>query len=648
MQSAKPLIIIALMGALCAARAEVPEDYENEIRPLMAQKCYGCHNAKKMKGDVNLERFEHFDAVEKDTEIWEDVLLKLQAQEMPPKKAPQLEPGQREELMAFFSQLARPDKPDCTKIASDKTVNFYHGYVMSRRLTRAEYLNSLRDLFGLQRDLKLEGLLLADGGGGEGFDTAGESLFTSAIHIEKYMDAAEKVVGMVLPDDTSRQDADLREARKRILFRKPGLFGKPEPAAREVISEFAHRAWRRPVEPAEVDELMGLFERASKRGDRFDRAVRLALEGVLVSPHFLFLAEPEPAKSGVQPLASLPLASKLSYFLWSSMPDAELLSLAEQNQLSDTNVFRAQVRRMLKDPKADALGERFALQWLNLDRLGTEVKPDATKFPEFDAALAASMKGEVAAYFNHLVRDDRPLLELINSDYVYANRRLAELYGIKGVSGDELRLVKTSDARRGGILGMAGVAALTSFPLRTSPVLRGRWMLEALLGDKVPPPPPGVPPLNEEAAARPGGLSVRKQLEAHRSKAECASCHDKMDPLGFGLENFDPLGRWRDQVNGEAVDAKGTLPSGQVFEGPAGLKKVLLERKEQFVRHVARKMTGYAFGRELNKFDNCVVNESMKALEANQWRATVLIETIATSYPFQHRFYPKQTLADAK
>jgi hypothetical protein len=639
---------MSLLGALWGARAAVPEDYEKEIRPLLAQKCYGCHNGKKKKGDVDLARFEHFDAVEQDTETWENVLLKLQAQEMPPKKAPPLEPAQREELMAFFSQLARPDKPDCTKIASDKTVDFYQGYVMSRRLTRAEYLNTLRDLFGLQRDLKLDSLLLADGGGGEGFDTTGESLFTSAIHIEKYMAVAEKVAELVLPDDSRRQDADLRDARQRILFRRPALFAKPEPAAREVISAFAHRAWRRPIEPTEVDSLMGLFERANKRGDKFDRAVRLALEAVLVSPHLLFLAEPEPAKSGVQPLASVPLASKLSYFLWSSMPDAELLSLAEKDQLADTNVFRAQVRRMLKDPKAAALGERFALQWLNLDRLGAEVKPDAAKYPEFDAALASAMKGEAAAYFNHLVREDRSLLELIDSRYVFVNQRLAQLYGIKNVTGDELRLATTTDARRGGILGMAGVAALTSFPLRTSPVLRGRWMLEVLLGDKVPPPPPGVPPLNEEAAARPGGLSVRKQLEAHRSKADCASCHDKMDPLGFGLENFDPLGRWRDELNGEPVDAKGTLPSGQVFEGPAGLKKVLLERKEEIVRHLARKMTGYAFGRELNKFDNCVVDESMKALEANQWRATVLIETIAMSYPFQHRFYPKQTLADTQ
>jgi hypothetical protein len=323
------------------------------------------------------------------------------------------------------------------------------------------------------------------------------------------------------------------------------------------------------------------------------------------------------------------------------MPDNELLLLAEQGNLSDTNIYRAQIRRMLKDPKADAFGERFALQWLDLDRLGGEVKPDATKYPEFDPALARAMKGEVATYFNHLIREDRPLLELIDSNYTFANHRLAGLYGLKDVSGDGLRIVQVADARRGGILGMAGVHALTSYPLRTSPVLRGRWVLESLLGDKIPPPPPGVPTLDEKAAASPGGATLRQQLEQHRIKAECAACHDKMDPLGFGLENFDALGRWRDELNGLPLDAKGTLPSGEVYEGPGGLKKILMARKDKIMRHLSRKMTGFAFGRELNQFDNCVIDDAMKALEQNDWRATVLVETIAMSYPFQHRFYAK-------
>ncbi|HEX5223057.1 MAG TPA: DUF1592 domain-containing protein [Verrucomicrobiae bacterium] len=625
-----------------AARADLAEDYTREIRPLMTKRCYDCHNAEKKKGDVVLDRFENLDAIKAEPELWQTVLEKVQSYEMPPKKAGELSFGEFETFRSFLRELPKPDKPDCNQIASDRTINFYRGHVMSRRLNRAEYINTIRDLFGVEYDFKLEQLLPADGAGGEGFDTTGDTLFTSSIHIEKYLAAAEQVTQLILPDKTRGQSPELRAARKRVLFREPGWFEKPTPVAREVISTFAQRAWRRPVTSEEVDELMKLFARSNERGDTFAASVRLAIQGVLISPNFLFLSEPEPEQPGVQRLADVPLASKLSYFLWSSMPDKELLGLAEQGKLSDTNIYRAQIQRMLKDPKANALGERFALQWLDLDRLGSEVKPDATRYPEFDDALGRAMKGEVAAYFNYLVRENRSLLELIDSQYTFANQRLAELYGLKGVTGDELRPVQLADARRGGLLGMAGVHALTSYPVRTSPVLRGRWLLEALLGDKIPPPPPDVPALDETAAEKPGGLSLRKQLEQHRIKSECAACHDKMDPLGFGLENYDVLGRWRDELHNEPVEAKGTLPSGETYDGPAGLKKVLMARKDKIMRHLARKMTGFAFGRQLNQFDNCVIDDAMKALAQNDWRADVLIETIAMSYPFQHRFYAKQ------
>lgn len=623
------------------AQADLAEDYLKDIRPLMERKCYDCHDADALKGDLNLERFKSFDDIKAEPELWQTVLQRVQAYEMPPKKSGELNYGQFEKMMGFLRKLPKVELPDCNQIASDRTASYYRGYVMSRRLNRAEYINTIRDLFGVAHDFKLEQLLPADGGGGEGFDTTGDTLFTSSIHIEKYLAAAEQIAQTILPDRARGQSRELRNARQRILFRQPGWFGKAEPVAREVISAFARRAWRRPVTSEEVNELMKLFARGHERGDSFATSVRLAIQGTLISPHFLFLAEPEPSTQGIQRLADVPLASKLSYFLWSSMPDEELLALAEQGKLSDTNVYRAQLHRMLKDPKAVSLGERFALQWLNLDQLGGEVKPDPTKFPEFDAALSQSMKREVATFFNHLVREDRPLLELIDSKYTFANARLAELYGLPSVKGDELQYVQLADARRGGLIGMAGVHALTSYPVRTSPVLRGRWLLESLLGDKIPPPPPDVPALDENAAEQPGGLSLRQQLEQHRVKAECAACHDKMDPLGFGLENFDSLGRWRDELHGEPVEAKGTLPSGEVYEGPDGLKQVLMARKEKIMRHLTRKMTGFAFGRELNKFDNCVIDDAMTALANNDWRATVLIETIAMSYPFRHRFYPK-------
>ncbi len=636
------MVVAIACSAMVAGtlRAELAEDYAKEIRPLMVEKCYDCHNAEKTKGDLNLERFATLGQIAEERDLWEQVLEKVQAYEMPPKKSGELNYSQFQTMMKFLRALPKPDQPDCDKLASDGTANFYRGYVMSRRLNRAEYLNTIRDLVGVDIGAELADLLPADGGGGEGFDTTGDTLFVSSIHIEKYLAAADQALDAVLPDHQRGQSRELRATRGQILFEEPGWFDNAEPPAREVIGGFARRAWRRPVTADELDRLMELFRRADQRGDQYAASVRLALKGILISPHFLFLAEPEPAAAGIQRLADVPLASKLSYFLWSSLPDEELLSLAEAGRLSDPIVYRAQIARMLKDPKAQALGERFALQWLDLDRLGGEVTPDATRYPEFDAELAAAMKREVADYFNHLVREDRSLLELLDSNYTFANARLAGLYGLPGVTGDALQRVELADASRGGLLGMAAVHSLTSYPLRTSPVLRGRWILESLLGDKIPPPPPDVPALDEEAAVT-HGLSLREQLEQHRLKAECAACHDKMDPLGFGLENFDNLGRWRTELSGQPLDTRGTLPTGESYDGVAGLKGVLLARKDKILRHLARKMTGFAFGRELNKFDNCVIDDAMKALEHNGFRASSLIETIATSYPFQHRFYPK-------
>jgi hypothetical protein len=370
------------------------------------------------------------------------------------------------------------------------------------------------------------------------------------------------------------------------------------------------------------------------------------LKAVLVSPDFLFLVEPEPEGGGVHPLGPFPLASRLSYFLWSTMPDEELLTLAGSGALLDDQVYRHQVRRMLRDPNAAALGERFALQWFDLERLCADIHPDPKRFPEFDAGLARAMRDEVTAFFNSLLREDRSVLELIDSDSIFVNERLAPLYGLEGVSGSTMRRVRLPDRKRGGVTGMAAVAALTSYPTRTSPVLRGRWILETLLGDKVPPPPPDVPALeSSQAAASPATL--RQQLEIHRAQAECSSCHSKMDPLGFSLEHFDVLGRWRDEDRGQPVDAQGVLPSGETFTGPIGLKEILLKRKDAVVKHLSRKLAGFAFGRELNKFDRCVVDRTWEALQADGYRASVLVEQIATSFPFRHRFYPRTEVVEA-
>lgn len=626
------------MTAGGAAVAAPEEEFRDEIRPILEKHCYECHGEEKQKGDVKLSMFTEYSQVTAERELWQRVLEQVQAFEMPPKGGKrELNFGNHGKLLRWLRRLPKPEKADCDQIASDRTANFYKGYVMSRRLNRAEYQNTMRDLLGVE--LHLEELLPADGGGGEGFDTTGNALFTSSIHIEKYLAAAEHALEAVLPDKPKNLTTEFKQARERILVAQPSRKLPARDAARTIVQTFARRAFRRPVTDEEVDRMLVLYDRAAKCGDDFVPSVRFALKSVLISPHFLFLAEPEPADFGVHKLGAVPLASKLAYFLWSTMPDEELLTLAESGKLLEEEIYRHQVRRLLHHPKAQAMGERFALQWLDLERLGTEVRPDSKKFPEFDRELSQSMHQEVIAYFNHVMQTDRPLLDLIDSDYTFVNQRLARLYGLQA-SPAEFQKVSLSDRNRGGVTGMAAVHALTSYPLRTSPVLRGKWVMESLLGDKVRMPPDDVPALEEGESSH--ALSLREQLEKHRTKAECASCHDKMDPLGFGLENFDVLGRWRDTDRGHPIDAQGTLPSGQTFTGPAGLKTLLLERKDDIIKHLVRKMTGYAFGRELNQFDQCVVNRAMEALQKNDYRSSVLVEQIAMSFPFRHRFYPKQ------
>ncbi len=635
------------MAATCCFSAEEkPVDFAKDIRPILEKHCYECHNEKKHKGDLNLTTFDTLEKVHAAQETWQTILERVQAFEMPPEGKNELSFDNQGKLVRWLKALPKPENTDCDQIASDRNANFFRGYVMSRRINRPEYANTIRDLFGVKIDL--QELLPTDGGGGEGFDTSGNAIFTSSIHIEKYLAAADLVLNTVLPDQTKSLSPDIKTARDKIL----GSNSKPSAAqarnvAREVVARISRMAFRRPATTEEVDRAMTMFDRAWNRGDGYVPSLRLALKSVLISPNFLFLAEPEPQEQGVQPLGALPLASKLSYWLWSSMPDAELLGLAESGKLLDPNIYREQVRRMLDDPKANALGERFAIQWLDLERLGSEVKPDPNKFPEFDAELQSAMLQEVKAQFNYVFLWDHPLLELIDCDYTFVNERLAKLYGIQGVRGDEMQKVSFTDKNRGGVIGMAAVHTLTSYPLRTSPVLRGRWVLEAFLGEKVKPPPPDVPAF-EETEKKAQNLSLREQLQLHRAKAECASCHNKMDPLGFGMENFDALGRWRDSDRGLPIDSKGTLPSGETFTGPAGLKTILMARKDEVIKHLVRKMTGYAFGRELNKFDDCVVNKAMEALQANNYRPSVLVEQIALSFPFRHRFYPRIVADNSK
>ncbi len=649
---------VALWGVVLNAPSaeERSPVFEKDVLPLVAMYCMDCHNAIDLKGKLDLERFETMDLVTDSLALWQRAAMRVEKFEMPPDKAERKPTKEERAVIAAWAASLKMDNAACDAIASEESVNWYPGYVMSRRLNRDEYENTVRDLLGLP--VSLAPLFPADGAGGEGFDNNGAALFLSSIHVEKYLDASDLALDAVLPLVNRRHAAGADRlpgraarieprltaaeraraaARDALVTAEPGYPDTPGEAAQRVLSRFTARAWRRPVAPEEIERLIEVFGRAYERGDGYDESLRLAMKGVLLSPHFLFLAEPEPPHAGVYELGGYPLAARMSYLLWSSMPDDELEDIAAAGALHGEETLRAQVLRMLADPKSKSLGELFAEQWLGVNQLGEMTRPDAERYPEFSDDLAASMRAEVAMVFNRIVREDRSLLELIDADYTYVNEALAGIYKIEGVSGPEMQLVSLADASRGGVLGMAAVLTATSHPLRTSPVLRGKWVLEQLLGDHVPPPPPNVPKLPDDERQF-VGETLRARLEAHRSDPDCAGCHSRMDPLGFGLENFDPIGRWRTDAAGQPIDSAGVLPSGEKFSGPAELKQVLLAHKDEFARNLSRKMLGYALGRSLTEYDECVVDHCVTALQENGYKPSAMLSEIVLSYPFRHRF----------
>jgi len=620
------------------AWAETNAEEFAKVQPLLAKYCNTCHSADKKEGELDLARFKTFEQANADKKIWDTVQGRFFAREMPPDGAPQPNDSERNVLRRWMTEMVK-HTGDCEEIANDRNTNFYRGHVMSRRLTRTEYANAIRDLLGVE--IPAGQLLPADGSGGVGFDVVGDALFLSPIHLEKYLSIAEQVAQTLWPE----QDvADEQELVRRYRQALGGSQLMAEQSGHDVaagtLAPIIRRAFRRPVAPEELHRYLAFYDSTTQRGESHRAGLRMALQSILISPHFLFLAEPEPETEGIYALADHPLAARLAIFLWSSLPDEELLAAADAGLLQKDEELRRQVQRMLKDPRAQALGENFAMQWLGLTSLGVTVRPDPERFPEFDEELATAMKEETALFFASLFMENRSLLDLLDADYTYLNETLARHYGLELVSGSQLQKVALQDRNRGGILTQASVLTVSSHPLRTSPVLRGRWLLEEILGSRVPPPPPGVPPLVEQGEGD-QILSLREQLEKHRSNPQCITCHVRMDPLGFGMENFDPVGRWRTEENGQPIDANGTLPSGEKFNGPAELKKVLMNRKDEVMRHLTRKMYGYAVGRDLNKFDDCVIQNVMATLKKNEYRAPLLMEEIVLSYQFRHRYCKK-------
>ena len=401
---------------------------------------------------------------------------------------------------------------------------------------------------------------------------------------------------------------------------------------RAMLASLLHRAFRRAVTKAEVDKYAALVPLAQAKGGSFEEGLALAIQAILVSPNFLFRIEGGPRKAHA--LSPVELASRLSFFLWSSIPDDELLRTAENGSLRKPAVLEAQVRRMLKDEKSARLAENFADQWLEIRRLES-VKPDAAKFPEFDDYLRFSMRRESELFFMAVMQDDRSILDFIDAKYSYLNGRLAVFYGIDGVAGPEFRKVDLSGQPRGGVLTQAGVLTVSSYANRTSPVLRGKWIMENLLNTPPPPPPPDVPNLDEAAVGK--DRSMRQQMEAHRTNPMCAACHTMMDPLGFGLENFNAVGQWRDKDGAFPIDASGTLPGGRTFDGPVALEAILRQKPDAFARCLTEKLMTYALGRGLTETDRPAVQQIVARAAAGAYKFSTLVLEIVNSPEFQMR-----------
>ena len=612
------LVSLASVSALLAAdTASTEAALDKTVLPLVEKYCMDCHDNDTKKGDLSLEILHGASAARLDIRIWDKVREQIKIGEMPPEKKPQPSAEEKKAILEWISgaETALRSMPQADP-----------GTHRTRRLTRHEYDYTLRDLLGISGHPAEN--WPSDGAGGEGFENNADTLFLSTLLVEKFLASA----------DTALKETFAKpELKGRILAPLAGQPPQGLTSATVVFRSFLPRAYRRVITDEDVAEIAKVFSDATTRGLPFDDALKASLKGVLCSPKFLLLQEATRTGSK-QPgkLTDAEIAQRLSYFLWSSMPDDELFRLAKEGKLQDDNVLAGQVKRMLADPKAVALTRHFAAAWLRFEELFNSVDPDRRKFPDWNDNLRHAMYDEAFEFCDQLLRKNGRALEILEADYTFVNEPLARLYGIPNVQGPQMRRVTLPDARRGGVLGMGAVLASTAYPQRTSPVLRGKWVLETLLGTPPPPPPMNVSKLPEDNEAK-KDTTLRQKLEAHRKDPACAGCHRRLDPPGFGLENFDGIGKWRDSDNGKPVDASGSLPDGQSFNGPQELRRVLLGEKDKFTRTVCSRLLGYALGRGLEPADQPTLLKLEEVLRKNDYRMEPLIVALVQSYPFRWR-----------
>jgi hypothetical protein len=641
-----PAVPVTLAVATPAAEAIDLDDrprrpgpsYARDVAPIIERYCLGCHDRDAAEGGIVLEDSSVGSSGDRATSIWLKVDAVLRSESMPPEEEPRPSRGERETLDAWL---------DAALVATDGA-GPVHATI--RRLNRTEYNHTIRDLIGL--DLRPADDFPADDTG-YGFDNIADVLATTPLLVEMQVAAAEAVIGAAFASPDSRRailnptantvplafrkyTPPVRGARDGKLLRSVATAVDPELVRQQriydILRGFADRAFRRPATHDELTRLLTMALSAEKDGEDPEAALRVALCAVLASPQFCFRLE-QIRDPGSDPAGDFDLASRLSYFLWSSLPDDELYRLAMRGELRRIDVLRGQVRRMLADPRVRALSENAIEQWLQIRRLDG-LAPDPTLFPDFDESLRSAMIRETRLFCRSIQGEDRSILDFLDAEDTFVNERLARHYGLDGVRGDEFRRVSLNGTGRAGVLTQASLLAATSNPNRTSPVKRGKWILENLLGMPPAPPPSGVEAL-KDGGADGSARTLRARMERHRSDPNCASCHGRMDPLGFALENFDAVGAWRTHEGGRAIDASGRLPGGREFRGPEGLRDVLRSRRDAFARCLAEKMLIYAIGRGLDRADRRAVDRIVDRLRHDGYRFSALILAVVESRPFR-------------
>ena len=595
-------------------------DYQKHIAPIVDKYCTECHNPEDDEGSIDLESLLNPKKALNHPDIWEMVGKTSDMNIMPPikrKTRPSLE--ERALLVGWSIQIG--------KVWDLGIMGSSPGKTTLRRLNRKEYNNTIQDLFNLNNRPADD--FPEDSAGEAGFDNDADALFLPALLMENYVEAAVKITDKILSDFA---------IRKKILR---GASNNAE-GVKQILSFWTPRIYRGKVEPEVIDRLVSVYEKARSKGKNHIKALRDPFIMMLISPRFLYRSELR-ADNGKEtlPLTQFELANRLSYFLWTSMPDLELLKLASEKKLSDPTTLEQQIIRMLKDPKARRLSMFLGGQWLGWEDLRGSANPDVKKFPLFTTSLRVDMYNESTNFFSHLVRQNGSIFDLIDSEYTFLNERLAKFYGIKGVTGNEFRKVALTDTNRGGVLGMGSVLVATSMPLRTSPSLRGVYVLERMFGNKPPSPPMDIEQLPTDDIHL-EAKTIRETLKTHAESPDCRACHTLIDPLGFGLENFDAIGRWRTTQNGVLIDTSGETPEGKIFTGPAQLKKILLTRKDEFAHHAAEKFLSYALGRELTPYDRPTTYKIKEQVIKDQGSMHTLIMSVITSEAFLNRVNPKK------